>query len=159
MGSDWRDVCWFPGRRGKRSAGGVYGCREKFLGCMLSPGVLSTSTPVVSTNQGKDLFGLPHFHYSGIPSDTKIHLKASRTSHLLDIPVFLEGISSSLPLSSLERPPGSEPQVPSGRWSGHISMLISFTRFISISSLPDSWTPHLGHSTFYPNQERVSGVG
>ena len=92
---------------------------------MLSPGVLSTSTPVVSTNQGKDLFGLPHFHYSGIPSDTKIHLKASRTSHLLDIPVFLEGISSSLPLSSLERPPGSEPQVPSGRWSGHISMLIS----------------------------------
>ena len=97
---------------------------------MLSPGVLSTSTPVVSTNQGKDLFGLPHFHYSGIPSDTKIHLKASRTSHLLDIPVFLEGISSSLPLSSLERPPGSEPRVPSGRWLGHISMLISFTCFI-----------------------------
>lgn len=70
---------------------------------------------VVTTNQGKDLFGSPHFHYPGIPSDTKIHLKASRTSHLLDTPAFLEGISSSFPLSSLEGPPGSEPRVSSGR--------------------------------------------
>lgn len=61
-------VCWFPGRGGKRGqleGSMVAGTSSLIHAKSWGPVQLHS---VVTTNQGKDLFGLPHFHYPGIPS-------------------------------------------------------------------------------------------
>ena len=110
-------------------------------------------------NQGKDRFGSPSFPCPGIPSGTKNPPVGSQTHTTFWTSQPFWELHPHSRFSSLERPPSCEPWVPCGSRSGPVSVLASFPPFISISSLPDSWTPHLGNSTFYSDQERASGVG